>query len=113
MHELGLAKEILRLIEENAARHGEGKVLSAVMRVGALAGVEAEALRFGLAACSRGTRAEGMEIRFNLVHAELLCNACGGRTQYEPGTGACPACGSSDLRIEGGQELQLESFEME
>ena len=113
MHEVGIAQEILRLIEENAAPQGPGKVLSARIRVGALAGVEAESLRFALEVCGRGARAEGMAVQIIPVRAEVICKACGGRGPFEPGMTACANCGSADLRLEGGRDLQLESFEME
>ncbi len=45
MHEVGIAQQILRVIESAASEHGEGRVQSARLRVGELSGVEPDQLR--------------------------------------------------------------------
>ena len=77
MHEIGIAQEVLRIIEEQARGHGRGAIRSARLSIGALSGVMAESLEFALEVCAKGTRAEGMKIVIRNVPARGLCRSCG------------------------------------
>lgn len=59
MHEISLAGGILRMVEEAAAREHFWRVSQLRLEIGALAGVEAQALRFALTAMMPGTCLEG------------------------------------------------------
>ena len=113
MHEIGIAQEVLRIIEEQARGHGPGAVRSARLSIGALSGVAPESLEFALEVCAKGTRAEGMKIAIRHVPARGLCRGCGHEWDFAPGQMECPACRSRDLRLDGGDDLRVDSFEME
>jgi hydrogenase nickel incorporation protein HypA/HybF len=59
MHELSIALNIVEMAEEQAATHGVAKVVAVHLRVGPLAGVAKEALRFSFGLACEGTVAEG------------------------------------------------------
>jgi len=113
MHEIGIAQEVLRIIEEQARGHGRGAVRSARLSIGALSGVMAESLEFALEVCSKGTRAEGMKIVIRNVPARGLCRNCRHEWDFAPGQMECPACQARDIRLDGGDDLTVDSFEME
>lgn len=83
------------------------------MKVGALSGVEAESLRFALEICARGTRAEGAEVVIERLPARGMCRSCRGAWDFEIGDTQCPACGSPEVELHGGDDLRVESFDME
>lgn len=62
MHELSLAAEILRLVQDAAAREHFSRVATLRLEAGTHAGVEVEALRFALDAVAPGTVLEGADI---------------------------------------------------
>jgi hydrogenase nickel incorporation protein HypA/HybF len=62
VHELSLAAEILRLVQDAAARERFQRVAMLRLEAGALAGVEVGALRFALDAVAPGTCLEGASI---------------------------------------------------
>ncbi len=113
MHEIGIAQEVLRIIEGQARGHGPGAVRSAQLSIGQLSGVVPESLEFALEVCARGTRAEGMKIVVRRVPARGLCKSCGHQWDFAPGQMECPACRQSDIRLDGGDDLTVDSFEME
>jgi hydrogenase nickel incorporation protein HypA/HybF len=113
VHEIGIAREVLRIIEEQARGHGPGAIRSARLSVGALAGVVPESLEFALEVCAKGTRAEGMKILIRYVPARGLCRSCGHEWDFAPGQMECPACRGRDIRLNGGDDLRVDSFEME
>ncbi len=113
MHEVGIAQQILRVIESAAREHGQGRVESARLRIGELSGVEAETLKFALGICSRGTRAEGMAVEIVCVPACVKCRQCSSDWPYDMEVMRCPTCGSEEIMLHGGNDLCVESFEME
>ena len=99
MHEIGIAQEVLRIIEEKARGHGRGAIRSARLSIGALSGVMAESLEFALEVCAKGTRAEGMKIAIRNVPARGLCRSCRHEWDFAPGQMECPACPAREIRL--------------
>ena len=113
MHEVGIAQGLLRVIEEKAQEHGDGRILTLRLRIGELSGIEPAALRFALKVCSQGTRAEGMTVELTSVPAQVQCRKCSEKWKFVLGCFECPACGSKEIDLSGGDDRDIESFEME
>ncbi len=113
MHEISLATEILRIIEANAKPQGEGTVKSVRLRIGDLSGVVPDTLRFALEVCAKGTRCEGMAV--NIVHVPVTatCRRCRKEWEFAAGEMTCPECASHDITLQGGNDLAVESFEIQ
>lgn len=110
MHELSIAASIV----EVAARHADGRRVERVfVRVGHLRQVVPSALAFGFALVAQGTAVEGAELRIEAVPARGVCRACGAESELESFPLVCGACGGFDLELLAGEELYVESLEME
>jgi hydrogenase nickel incorporation protein HypA/HybF len=81
--------------------------------IGRLSGVYVGAIRFAFELLSPGTLVEWAELRIAEPNARCRCAACGAFVEIDELAPRCPACGSSDVAIEGGQELLLETIELE
>jgi hydrogenase nickel incorporation protein HypA/HybF len=112
MHEMALTESIVQAIEEGAGRHGYSHVTGVWIEVGALAGVEVEALRFCFDAVSRGTIAA--EARFEIVVTEgrAWCLPCGKAVPIAQKFDACPVCGGHQLQITAGEALRIKELEV-
>jgi hydrogenase/urease nickel incorporation metallochaperone HypA len=62
MHELSIAVNIVEIAEEEAARNNAIRVQAVRLRLGSLAGVAKEALRFSYAIACEGTSLEGSQL---------------------------------------------------
>lgn len=113
MHEMSLCRSILQTLEEHAQRKRFSRVRQVRLEIGALAGVEIHALRFGFEAVTRDTLAEGATLEIIAVPGRAWCIACrrpvAVRQRFDP----CPACGGHVLRITGGDELRIKDLEVE
>lgn len=110
MHELSLAEEVMALV----ARHAGGmRVRRITLTVGALAGVEPEALRFALGSVTRGTLADGADIVLVDEAAVARCPACGSEQGIEARYDPCSACGAFGLTLLAGDALRVASIEGE
>jgi len=113
MHELGIAESALQLALERARQEGASRVLRMVIRVGALSGVDPEALRFAFTAILPGTAAEGAALQIDPVPAVAHCPDCG--SDFVPDTDhvfECPTCGRLSGTVKQGRELDLVRLEM-
>ena len=113
MHEVGIAQEVLRIVEARAAEQGDGRIHKLRLKIGEFSGVETEALRFALEVCSTGTRAEGMSVEIEKVPAQAGCRDCSKTWDFSLAHPACPGCGSSTIDLVAGHDLAVESFEMD
>jgi hydrogenase nickel incorporation protein HypA/HybF len=113
MHELGIAESALAMALAQTEKAGASRILRIVIRVGALSGVDPEALRFGFTAILPGTAAEGATLQIDPVAAVAYCSDC--LQDFTPDTDhffECPTCGRLCGTIKQGRELDLVRLEM-
>ena len=112
MHELSIAIGIVEAVTAEAEARGLGAISRVHVRVGALAGVEREALEFSFAPASEGTAAAGATLVIEEVPILVACASCGSKKQPKSLQElACPGCGSTAVEVVQGRELELCAFE--
>ena len=111
VHELGLASEIHRQCRARLAGRGAVRLERVRLRLGELAAVEPDLLRFAWEAVVAGGPDRAALLEVEWCPARQVCEACGAEAARTPRAwvSSCPRCGGS-LRIEGGQELDLVEF---
>ena len=112
MHELSLCEGIIKVIEEQAAVQKYTKVEKVFLEIGALAGVELDALRFGFGVVIKGTIAEEAKLEIITVDGAAWCMPCEKTVKVSQRFDACPHCGSHQLQITGGDELRIKELEV-
>jgi hydrogenase nickel incorporation protein HypA/HybF len=110
MHELSIAESVVRIAERHAAGRRVGRV---EVRVGALRQVVPSALEFAFGLVAEGTTVEGAELVIQDVPAAVACRDCAGQSEVSGFPWRCPRCGGLDVDVIGGEELQVESLELE
>jgi hydrogenase nickel incorporation protein HypA/HybF len=82
------------------------------VRIGPLAGVVSDALRFSFGLAAEGTAVEGARLEIEEVPITIRCAPCGGdRTVTDPLRIRCPICGEPAMVV-GGRELELAAMEV-
>jgi len=113
MHEMSLCESILNVLEETARSQHFARVTEVRLEVGALAGVEIEALRFGFDAVMRGSLADGARLEIIEVPGEAWCMQCARTVPISQRFDACPECGGHQLQVTGGEELRIKDLRVE
>jgi len=88
-------------------------VTKVYLKVGHLRQVVPSALAFSFELVAQGTPVEGAELEVQHIPAAGLCRDCGKESRLESFPLQCRACGGFDLEILQGEELFVESLEME
>ena len=110
MHELSIAESVVRI----ASRQADGRRVTKVqMKVGYLRQVVPSALTFGFGLLAEGTPVEGAELEMEQVPAEGRCRGCGVESSLRSFPLQCGQCRGFDLEILKGEELMVESLELE
>jgi len=110
LHELSIADSIVQV----ASRHANGRRVTKVrIKVGHLRQVVPSALAFGFELVAEGTTVEGAELEMEEVPATGMCRECGAESQLRTFPLRCQACGGFDLEVVKGEELLVESLELE
>lgn len=113
MHELALAESILNAVSRELERYPGAVPLRVGVKVGVLAAVDLDALRFGFEIAVRGSKWPSLELEAEPVPGEAHCLACGHRMPAETLVWDCERCGSSQTVMHGSDELDLTSLEVE
>ena len=111
MHELSIAGAVV----DTALRHAEDRrVLVVNLRVGQLRQVIPDSLAFYFDIVARDTPAEGARLEQVVVPARLRCGGCSGEWDME-GTPEfrCPRCADGEVAVIAGNELEVDSIEVE
>jgi hydrogenase nickel incorporation protein HypA/HybF len=110
VHELAVAGAVI----DTAERHASGRQVTVVrLRLGELRQVVPESLAFYFEHVARGTLCEGAALEYEVIAASLGCGACGASFALETASFRCPQCGGADVTIQAGNELEVESIEVE
>jgi hydrogenase nickel incorporation protein HypA/HybF len=83
------------------------------LRIGALSTIVPDAMRAAFPIACESTPADGAELQISCVAIAVRCEDCGGRTELDAPPIMCGFCGSVRVRVEAGDELLIESFDVE
>lgn len=114
MHELSIATSLVEIAAEEAAKLGAARVTAVHVRVGALSGVVADALRFSWEIATADTPIAGALLQIDEVPVTIYCDRCAAERTLPSAQGfRCPVCGELALQIRGGRDLALTALEVD
>ena len=113
MHELSLAEEVLRLIEEASVREGFSAVHAIELEFGALAAVDRDAFSFAFEAISQESRSRGAKLTLATIPAEGRCPSCMVVSPVCDRMEPCSNCGHIPLVVSGGTGFRVRSIDVE
>ena len=108
MHELSITQSVVDTVTE---RTGSAAVATVRVRVGALSGVVPDAMRFCFELVTAGTPLEGAALDIEQPAGQGRCHACGSQFALTDLILLC-GCGSADVEVLAGRELEVASVTM-
>ena len=113
MHELSIALALVEQVEGVVREQGAVGVAKVVVKVGALSGVDPEALREAFPLAAEDSVVAGAELMVEGVEAAVRCRVCGKRSRPESPFICCGECGSGEVDIEAGRELYIHAIDID
>ena len=112
MHELALAENIHKIVQEHLP-DTHGTVRKIHLKIGKLRGVVPDSLRFCFQIIAQKTQAAQAILEIEEVSARAHCTNCQADFTIDGPYFLCPNCHSGKIQVTSGQELFVESFEVE
>lgn len=108
MHEMSIAVAMVEQVSEAADGAGSDTVSAVRLRLGELAGVVPDSLRFCFSLACAGTVLDGAALLVDHVPGRARCSPCG--TEWATGMPpqlCCPQCGGGTSELVSGREMQI------
>ena len=122
MHELSIVSSVLDQLDELQKQHAGARFSKVGLRVGELAGVDVDCLRFGFECVVKDTGWASLALEIEQVARRQRCPRC--NHEFAAGNWAaadslampftaCPECGEAATITIAGEELQIAYVEVE
>ena len=112
MHELSVAQALVNQVCVIALAERAEHVETVTLSVGALSGIDPEALKMAFPLAAEGTAAHDATLVIETVRAAGTCRGCGNAVEPDFPFLICPQCGSTDVELLVGRELSITSLEV-
>lgn len=113
MHEMGIANSVLEAVRAETARYPGTYAAKVSLRIGEVAAIDQEALRFCFEALTLETDLEWLELEITACPRRQRCMQCGEDFVVRDYDVRCPQCGSLKTECAGGDELEIAYLEVE
>ena len=113
MHEMSLMGGVFEVIEKTLSQHEVKRVLQVKLKVGELTNAEPDSLQMVFEAFCKNTVCEGAELVIERVPVLGRCRNCQLEFTVETMFFLCPKCQNTSIEVIQGEELLLESLEVE
>lgn len=113
MHELSIATAILDAARREAAKHHNATLQKIAVRVGELAAIDPDALRFGFEMITKATEFEPVKLELELIARTNRCAGCGAEFAVKDFDFRCPECGGQNTSFLRGDNLEIAYLELE
>ena len=110
---MSVATGIMNVLRSKLSKLASCRLTALQLSLGELSGIDRDSLRFALDTLLADADYNGVEIRFELVPATFKCSACNWQGRLESFVLTCPECAGQGLDITAGQDVSLESIEVE
>jgi len=113
MHELSIADNVIRIVQEQLKQHPSTRVKAVYLQVGVMSNVLADSLVFGFETLIQDTDLRGAQLIIREIPVTVRCRTCSCESQIEQFQFQCRQCAGEDLEVISGDELFIESIEIE
>jgi len=113
VHELAIAQALVEQAEDVVRSHQAQRATSLTLSIGPLSGVVPELLANAFPLVAAGTLVADATLEFSTTPIVVRCQSCQAETTARINHLVCGACGDWHTRIISGDDLLLQSIELE
>jgi Zn finger protein HypA/HybF (possibly regulating hydrogenase expression) len=113
MHELSVAQALVEQLDAIVRERHADAAISFRVRIGPLSGVMPELLTSAFSLAAAGSAVEQAAMELVQAPVRVRCQTCGAETEAAMNRLLCGACGDWHTQLISGDELILESVELQ
>lgn len=110
MFEQSMVSTLVKEMEFICGENNAEKALEVTVSLGALSGIEADTLKFHFQNMTRGTSLEGCKMTIKRENIEVYCGKCDHHSAPPYPLLHCNQCGSTNVELRNGDQLQIEDM---
>ena len=110
MREVTITQNLLDAAIETA---NSRRILNVHLLIGSFSEEREEAIRFYWRDLAKDTPGDGATLHFRHVLTNIKCFGCGGAVAFDDGRSICSSCQHDNLQFDNGEDVKLESIEVE
>ncbi len=113
MHEFSLCRGLLQQVIQIAEEHQASVIKSVHLKIGPLAGIEAELLKRSFPLVAHGTAAQDTRLEITAAKVTLFCIECRKKSDIKGVQLICPYCKCVNTKLLSGDEMTLDNVVLE
>ena len=113
MHELGVTQSILDIALEKAKEARATKVTGINLVIGEMSSIVDDCVQFYFDLLSQDTIAHDATLSLKRIPTQVRCRHCGHSFTPDKSQWSCPQCHQWNVEIIAGQELYIDSIEVD
>ncbi len=113
MHELSVCQSMLDIVGRTMQEHPGAKLRTIRLDIGKGSTIEPILLKDAFEILADKGPFAGVTLDINVIPIGGSCRACGKSFTYKEMALGCPECGSTDIVIEAGMELDIRELEID
>ncbi len=110
MREFNITQNILDAAIDKAKSR---RILKVHLLLGSFSDEREESIRFYWRDLAKGTTGDGATLHFEHIATDMRCFGCGGALVFDDGSSICTYCQNDTLNWSSGEDVKLESIEVE
>jgi hydrogenase nickel incorporation protein HypA/HybF len=110
MHEFRIAQNLLDTALKKAKSR---RIVTANLLIGSFSEEREESIQFYWRDLAKGTPGEDAKLRFQRLETDLKCFGCGGTLSLDDEGSICKYCQTNSFQFRNGEDVRLESIEVE
>jgi len=111
LHEIGLLKNALSKVKQEALKNGLTKIERIDLVIGKMQGITEESLNYALEmAQSEEPMFAGCQVQVKEVEGSMKCQDCDYLFSLQELAESCPSCGGTNVKLVSGLEFFVESY---
>ena len=113
MHELAVTQRVLDIALEKAKEAHANRITIINLVIGEMSSIVDDCLQFYFDFLSEDSIASDAKLSFKRVPIQMRCRQCGHSFTLNSPPWECPQCNQWDVEVQTGQELYIDSIEVE
>lgn len=113
MHELSIVNALIELCEKNAKIHSANKITKVHVKIGSLSGIEPHFFKITFDTFKEKTICDSATLILDMDELKVACFECGATSKIENNEIVCPICKSIEVKVIEGEDMILQSLEMQ
>ena len=113
MHEMSIVQSLISIIEDEMVKNSATKLMSVRLKIGEMSGVVPEALETCFEILTEKSNMKGAVLKMEIAPLMGYCRKCKKEFKVIEYDFSCPECGSADIDIISGREMNVVEIEVD